>query len=207
MNNIYLESVQRGLKLEDFIDVLGASVYSLAVTADAPHSEFPSAEYLVNTESQAAGCSLRYLVSKIKEHHVDRNKRHNKIPTRLIGRQATALAHYANHLVDMLQCPNEPPMQSLKRLPLCRIVYYLRNACAIFTKLLSTPAELLMNENYRLYVNLMCLFYPNHVNVITWTVAYSIPYHATKLYDMYKVVCGTISLQAKEAKHAAVKND
>jgi hypothetical protein len=34
-----------------------------------------------------------------------------------------------------------------------------------------------------------------------------VPYHALKLYDMYKVGYGIISQQGKEAKHSAVKND
>lgn len=98
--------------------------------------------------------------------------------------------------------------QSLKQLALGRIVHYLRNAYVVFNKLLSTPVELLeFDENGKLCFNLMCLFYPTNVNVTTWTVAYAIPYHDFKLYDMYKVGCGTILLQAKEAKHTAVKND
>jgi hypothetical protein len=89
-----------------------------------------------------------------------------------------------------------------------RIVYYLRKACAIFNKLLFTPADLVeLEDNCKLFFNLICLFYPNTVNITTWTVGYAIPYHATKLYDMYKVGYGTISLQAKEAKHAAIKKD
>jgi len=53
----------------------------------------------------------------------------------------------------------------------------------------------------------LCLFFPSHVNVTTWTVAYAIPYHAFKLYETLKVGYGIISQQAKEAKHCAVKND
>ena len=223
LNIIYLESVQRD-KFDDFINILGAPVSSLPApvsslpapvssspaTADVPPCELPNAdtEFLVDTPSPTACCRLRYLVYNIKEHHADQNKRHNKIPTRLIGRQAIALARYAYRLIDSLQLPNESPEQSLKRLALGRIVHYLRNSCAVFNKLLLTPAELLeLDENCKLYFNLMCLFYPTNVNVTTWTVAYAIPYHAFKLYDMYKVGYGTISLQAKEAKHAAVKKD
>ena len=160
------------------------------------------------SQSQTIGCGLRYLVTKVQEHYDDTNRRHNKIRTRLIGRQATALAQYAYRLVDALQFPNETPLLSLKRLALGRIVYYLRNACAVFNKLLFTPADLVeLEDNCKLFFNLMCLFYPTFVNVTTWTVGYAIPYHATKLYDMYRVGYGTISLQAKEAKHASIKKD
>ena len=174
MNIIYLESVRRD-KFDDFINILGASVSSLPApvsslpaTTDVPPCELPSAdtELLVNTQSQTAGCGLRYLVYNIKEHHADRNKRHNKIPTRLIGRQAIALARYKYRLIDSLQLPNESPEQSLKQLALGRIVHYLRNSCAVFNKLLSTAAELLeLDENCKLYFNVMCLFYRANVNV------------------------------------------
>ena len=35
------------------------------------------------------------------------------------------------------------------------------------------------------------------VNIIVWTMAYSLPYHASLLYDNYKIRYGIISLQAK----------
>ena len=174
LNIIYLESVQRD-KFDDFINILGASVSSLPApvsslpaTTDVPPCELPSAdtECLIDTPSPTAGCGLRYLVYNIKEHHADQNKRHNKIPTRLIGRQAIALRRYAFRLIDSLQLPNESPEQSLKRLALGRIVQYLRNACVVFNKLLSTQAELLeLDENCKLYFNVMCLFYRANVNV------------------------------------------
>lgn len=64
-----------------------------------------------------------------------------------------------------------------------------------------------LDENCKLYFNLMYLFFPSHVNVTVWTVAYAIPYHAFKLYKTFKVGYGIISQQAKEAKHSGVKND
>ena len=46
---------------------------------------------------------LSYLVSLIKEQYADKKKkRHNKIPKRLIGAQAVALARYAYSLIDSL---------------------------------------------------------------------------------------------------------
>ena len=38
-------------------------------------------------------------------------------------------------------------------------------------------------------------------------MAYALPYHASLLYDKYKIGYGIISLQAKESKHAGVKHD
>jgi hypothetical protein len=85
---------------------------------------------------------------------------------------------------------------------------YLRNACATFNKVSSTKPELLeLDENCKLYFNLLCLFFPRHIKVTSWTVGYALPYHALKLYDMYGVGYGIISQQGKEAKHSAVKKD
>jgi hypothetical protein len=126
----------------------------------------------------------------------------------LIGRQAIALAQFAYRLVDALQGRDESPQQSLKKLALSRIVHYLRNACSVFNKLSSSEADLTeLDESCKMYFNLMCLFYPSNVNITTWTIGYAIPYHTFQLYDKYKVGYGTISVQAKEAKHAAVKHD
>lgn len=58
------------------------------------------------------------------------------------------------------------------------------------------------------FISICCAcFFPSHVNVTTWRVAYAIPYHALKLYETFKVGYGIISQQAKEAKHCGVKND
>ena len=159
-------------------------------------------------EQPLLGCGLSYLVPLIKGHYADEKKRHNKLPTRFIGVQAIALARYAYWLIDSLQSTDESPSQGVLRLALGRIVLYLWQACSILNKVSTTPADLHeLDENCKLYFNLLCLFFPSHVNVTTWTVAYAIPYHAFKLYETFKVGYGIISQQAKEAKHCAVKND
>ena len=66
--------------------------------------------------------------------------------------------------------------------------------------------QLELEENCKLYFNLLCLFFPSHVDKTSWTVGYAVPYHALKLYDMYKVGYGIISHQGKEAKLSSVKN-
>ena len=144
----------------------------------------------------------------IKEHYEDEKKRPNKIPTRLIGVQAIALSRYAYRLIDSLHSTDESPSQRVVCLALGRIVLFLRHAYSIFNKVSTTPAELQeLDENCKLYFNLMCLFFPSHVIVTVWTVAYAIPYHAFQFYKTFKVGYGIISQQAKEAKHSGVKND
>ena len=193
---IYLEFVQRSM-FDVFIRVL-----SNPITKPA------NAQGDTTNEEPLLGCGLSYLVPLIKEHYGDEKKRHNKIPTRLIGVQAIALARYAYRLIDSLHCADESPSQRVSRLALGRIVLSLRHACSIFNKVSATQADVHeLDENCKLYFNLLCLFFPSHVNVTTWTVAYAIPYHALKLYNTYKVGYGIISQQAKEAKHSCVKND
>lgn len=195
LNIIYQESLQRKL-FDQFIKVLAA-----------PQSSSPKSDVEQN-KSQVFGCGLSFLVPSVKEHFDDEKKRFNKIPTRLIGEQAIAIARYGYRLVDGLEFPDESSVQKIKRLALSRIVLYLRNACATFNKVLSTKTELLeLEENCKLYFSILCLFFPNHVNVTCWTVGNALPYHALKLYDMYKVGYGIISQQGKEAKHSALKND
>lgn len=76
-------------------------------------------------EQPLLGCGLSYLVPLIKGHYADEKKRHNKLPTRLIGVQAIALARYAYRLIDSLQSTDESPSQGVLRLALGRIVLYL----------------------------------------------------------------------------------
>ena len=88
------------------------------------------------------------------------------------------------------------------------IVLYLRQACTLFNKVSINKAKLLELKEYcQLYFNLFCLFFPNYVNVTTWTVAFTIPYHVLMLFEKYGTGYGIISLQAKEAKHSGVKSD
>ena len=195
---IYLQFVQRGM-FDVFVTVLSNPTKK---PADATRTGDST------TGQPLLGCGLSYLVPLIKEHYADEKKKHNKLPTRLIGVQAIALARYAYRLIDSLQSTDESPSQCVIRLALGRIVLYLRQACFIFNKVSTTPADLHeLDENCKLYFNLLCLFFPSHVNVTTRTVAYAIPYHAFKLYETYKVGYGIISQQAKEAKHSGVKND
>ena len=197
LNIIYQESVQRKV-FDQFIKVLAAA----PIAASAPEA------IIEEHETQVLGCGLLFLVPFLKEHFNDEKRRFNKIPTRLIGEQAIAIARYGYRLVDCVEFPAESAVQRVKRLSLSRIVLYLRNACATFNKVSSTKAELLeLEENCKLYFNLLCLFFPSHVNITSWTVGYAVPYHALKLYDMYKIGYGIISQQGKEAKHSAVKND
>jgi hypothetical protein len=197
LNIVYQEAVQRKM-FDQFIKVLGAP----PSPSSAPES------VIEGHKEQVFGCGLQFLVPSIKAHFDDEKKRFNKIPTRIIGEQAIAIARYGYRLVDSLEFPDESAVQKVKRLSLSRIMLYLRNACATFNKVSATKPELLeLDENCKLYFNLLCLFFPMHINVTCWTVGYALPYHALKLCDMYGVGYGIISQQGKEAKHSAVKND
>ena len=197
LNIVYQESVQRKM-FDQFIKVLG----------DPPSPSSAAEPVIERHKEQVFGCGLQFLVPSIKAHFDDEKKRFNKIPTRIIGEQAIAIARYGYRLVDSLEFSDESAVQKVKHLSLSRIMLYLRNACATFNKVSSTKPELLeLDENCKLYFNLLCLFFPRHINVTSWTVGYALPYHALKLYDMYGVGYGIISQQGKEAKHSAVKKD
>ena len=129
-----------------------------------------------NNEYPLLGCGLSYLVTLIKENYADKKNRHNKIPTRLIGAQAIALARYAYRLTDSLHSSDESPVQRVTRLAPGRVVLHLREAFSIFNKVSTTQADLQdLDENCKLYFILMCLFFSTHVNITSWTVAFAIP--------------------------------
>ena len=158
--------------------------------------------------SDELGCGLGYLTSVVKDHYNDESQRHNKLPVRLIGDQAIALANFSYRLIDGLKISDESPAQKLRRLALGKIAEFLRNAGALFNKIEVSPVDLAqLKEFCTMYFNLYALFFEMDVNVTVWSIGYAIPYHAAKLYDSYKVGYGIISLQAKEAKHSGIKND
>ena len=155
---IYLEFVKRGM-FDVFVRVLSNPTKKPAKANNTGGT---------TTEQPLLGCGLSYLVPLIKEHYADEKKRHNKLPTRLIGVQAVALARYAYRLIDSLQSTDESPLQGVLRLALGRIVLYLRQAWSIFNKVSTTPVDLHeLDENCKLYFNLLCLFFPSHLNVTT----------------------------------------
>jgi hypothetical protein len=97
------------------------------------------------------GCGLAFLAPSIEEHHANKSKRFNKLPTRLIGEQAIALAQFGYRLVDCLEFTEESPVQRVLRLALAEIVLHLRNACVVFNKISTTEAEMAeIDENCRL---------------------------------------------------------
>ena len=118
----------------------------------------------------------------IKDHYNDEAQRHKKLPVRLIGDQAIALANFSFRLIDALKVLDESPAQKLERLALGKIAQFLRNAGALFNKIEVSPSYLgELTEFCTLYFNLYALFFSSNVNVTVWTVGYAIPYHATKL--------------------------
>lgn len=85
---------------------------------------------------------------------------------------------------------------------------HLRNAGTLFNKVDTNSIEIeQLKDNLTTYFNLLAYFLPTSVNVTAWTVAYTIPYHASLLYDKYSIGFGILSLQAKESKHWGIKHD
>ena len=76
----------------------------------------------VRQASGERGCRLGYLTSNIREHCNDECNRHNKLPARLKGSQAIALARYSYRLVDTVECDNETGTKKLNGLPSEKLV-------------------------------------------------------------------------------------
>ena len=115
---------------------------------------------MTTNEKPSLGCGLSYLVSLIKECYEDERKRHNKIPTRLIGVQAIAISRYAYCLIDSFHSTDDSLSQCVVCLALGRTVLFLRHTCSIFNKVSTTPVDLQeLDENCKLYFNLICLFF------------------------------------------------
>ena len=107
----------------------------------------------IASDSQKYGCGLAYLANRIVEHYKNENKCYNRLPVRLIGAQAIALARFGYRLADCLQYPQETDGQKLKRIALSY-------AGGLFNKIHISIAELSELEEFcELYFNLLVLFF------------------------------------------------
>lgn len=203
LNVIYREYVDRDM-FSKFTDILAAPKVNSSLPVDI------TTKSLLNQEKSlhVLGLGLGYLVPKIKEHYNSESSRFNKLPTRLIGEQAIALANYSYRLIDGLATEDESQPQRLKRLVLGKLAEFLRNIGVLINKISTNPDYVIqLSENCTHYFNIYVLFFSSYANVTVWTIGYAIPYHAAKLFTVYKVGYGIISMQAKEAKHAGIKKD
>ncbi len=114
-----------------------------------------------SSDQSIFGCGLAYLRTKIQEHYNDEPKCFNKLNIRIIGQQAIALARNSFRLVDCLKTADETEGEKLKRLALCKIVEYLRNASGLFNKIhIVSLGEIDQLEEFcQLYFNLLVLFF------------------------------------------------
>lgn len=179
---IYLISVQNGY-FHDFSEILAAPAIS-------------------------NGCGLPYIAKELKEHFRS-NKKFNKIPIRIIRAQAIQLSRYSYRLLDVMMGKNENnPSLTITLLALAKICETLGKIGSLMNPVEIDNAMVMeLTENCGLYFNLFSLFFKHACNSTVWTLGYVVPYHARLLYDRYKIGYGILSMQGKESKHSAIKQE
>ena len=112
-----------------------------------------------------------------------KQKRLNRLPTRLIGSQTVSLARYGYRLVDCLSTENESSLEKIRRLALSKAVEFLRNAGGLFNKIsVGSVGEIdQLVESCKLYYNILALFYPTCLNVTVCHTPYDWVPHMTWL--------------------------
>ena len=155
------------------------------------------------------GCGLNFLSKSIKEHYESEKLRMTVLSTRLIGAQAILLARYSYRLVDSLAVPGNP-LADVKQLALGKICESLRDIGSLINRvtidgLNDYPDH--VKKQCSLYFNLFSLFFNESCNSTVWTLGYVVPYHASLLFDNYCIGYGILSMQGKESKHSAIKQE
>lgn len=177
---LYMTSIHKD-KIDSFLDVLSSSISS-------------------------GGCGLKFIASKIREHYQDTNKRTNKLGARLIGAQGIALAKYSFRLIDAMKDDDDTPAMKINLFAISKICQSLRMIGTIMNSVSCNLQKLKeLKKNCRIFFNIFSLFFSDYCNSTVWTLGYVVPYHATLLWQNYKVGYGIISMQGKESKHAALK--
>ncbi|XP_066914986.1 uncharacterized protein [Clytia hemisphaerica] len=187
---IYKEAVRRD-KFEDFIDAL------------------KSPQKIVNGTEQKTGCGLAYIAKEIVKHHDAEENKLKRLEVRLIGSQAISLAQYSFRLVDSLCSPDETPTQQIKRLALAKICETLRDIGSLINRIdvgFNNYPEVI-RDLCTIFFNMFSLFFEQHCQLTVWTMGYVIPYHVQNVFEKYGVGYGIMSMQGKEAKHAALKQE
>ena len=64
-----------------------------------------------------------------------------------------------------------------------------------------------LKNAWQLYFNLFSLFLNDYCNSTVWTVGYVVAFHAEKLWKEYDMGYGILSMQGKESKHSAIKQE
>jgi hypothetical protein len=145
LNMLYKEALRRN-KVESFLAILRAPVRS------------PNLEDGCN--DGLPGCGLSFVARHVEEHYADTTHRSNNLSTRLIGRQAIALARYGYRILDVLEVENESPAELINRKALGKAMQFLRNAGTLFNKVEATAAEIgQLNRNLSDYFNVLALFF------------------------------------------------
>ena len=112
-------------------------------------------------------------------------------------------------LVDTLYFANETPVQQVQRLALAKISEKLRDIGSVINRI--NVVDDSYPDNVRIlcteYFNLFSLFFKQHCQLTVWTMGYIIPYHVKRIYQNFKVGFGITSMQGKESKHSAIKQE
>ena len=84
----------------------------------------------------------------------------------------------------------------------------LRDIGSLISKVMVLPSYTQkVSDACKLYFNLFSLFFTDKCQSTVWTLDYAVPYHANLLYLNYKIGYGVISMQGKESKHSALKQE
>lgn len=127
---------------------------------------------------------------------------------RLIGSQAIALAQYGYRLVDSLQFENESEAEIVTRLAMSKISEALRDIGPMINKVnVTSECAEKVDKLCKLYFNLYSIFSPQKCQVTVWTLGYVVPFHCKLLYTEYRVGYGILTMQGKESKHSAIKQE
>ncbi len=186
---IYREAIRRG-RFEAFLEIMRAPVK-------------------MDKDDGKLGCGMRFIAKSIQEHYDNVNDRLKKLEVRLIGAQAIALAKYSYRLIDVLQIPGEKDNQRIKRLALAKICETLRDIGSEMNRVTVEPTSYVQHIKTLCvhYFNLFSLFFTESCQSTVWTAGYALPYHVKKIFEQYGCGYGITSMQGKESKHSAIKQE
>ena len=126
----------------------------------------------------------------------------------MIGAQAILVAKNSLRIIDSFVTPDQSKFEIYVLSALSKICETLRSIGTLINRIEVTNNHINeLEEMCNLYFNFFALFFREYCQSTVWTLAYAVSYHDKLLYQKYGVGYGILTMQGKEAKHAAIKQE
>ena len=124
-----------------------------------------------------------------------------------MGAQAISLSRYSLRLIDVMKDKNDTNVQNIRLIVLSKICQSMQTVGTLNSVFATKITIDDLKNACKLYFNLFPIFLNDYCNSTVWMVGYVVAFHAEKLWKEYDMGYGILSMQGKESKDSAIKQE